>query len=208
MQLQSTLTCPVCGYQSLETMPTDACQFFYDCRGCASVSPRKLAIRSNPEPRRWNSVFVGVPGSDIRKKPSLQHGANVKTGTPETTAWTGHRSMFQLFLRARAHNFFTGRGDNRSFKARSTDRDIGTDRSRVGAPSSMPSTRPSRNNRVSTAALKMCWHARRRQSETLLTSIWIAKRWTADIKTRLMPKLPMANAGCRSLRRRSLISGF
>jgi hypothetical protein len=41
--------------------------------------------------------------------------------------------MFQLFLRARAHNFFTGRGDNRSFKARSTDRDIGTDRSRVGS---------------------------------------------------------------------------
>jgi hypothetical protein len=98
----------------------------------ASVSPRKLATRSNPEPR-WNSVFVGVPGSDIRKKPSLQHGANVKTGTPETTAWTGHRSMFQLFLRARAHNFFAGRGDNRSFKARSTDRDIGTDRSRVGS---------------------------------------------------------------------------
>src|SRR5580704_15820995 len=34
MQLQSTLTCPKCSYQAVETMPTDACQFFYDCRGC------------------------------------------------------------------------------------------------------------------------------------------------------------------------------
>jgi hypothetical protein len=32
--LQSTLTCPTCGYQCLETMPTDACQFFYDCKSC------------------------------------------------------------------------------------------------------------------------------------------------------------------------------
>jgi hypothetical protein len=34
MQLQSTLTCPKCSYQVVETMPTDACQFFYDCKGC------------------------------------------------------------------------------------------------------------------------------------------------------------------------------
>jgi hypothetical protein len=36
MQLQSTLTCPACGYRSLETMPTDACQFFYGCDGCGT----------------------------------------------------------------------------------------------------------------------------------------------------------------------------
>jgi hypothetical protein len=41
--------------------------------------------------------------------------------------------MFHLFLRARAHNFFTGRGGERRFKARSADRDIDTDRSRVGS---------------------------------------------------------------------------
>jgi hypothetical protein len=34
MQLRSTLTCPKCSYQAVETMPTDACQFFYDCKGC------------------------------------------------------------------------------------------------------------------------------------------------------------------------------
>ena len=31
MELQSTLTCPHCGHSSKETMPTDACRFFYDC---------------------------------------------------------------------------------------------------------------------------------------------------------------------------------
>jgi len=36
MQLESTLTCPNCGHQVTETMPTDACQFFYDCGGCGS----------------------------------------------------------------------------------------------------------------------------------------------------------------------------
>jgi hypothetical protein len=34
MQLESTLTCPLCGHWSVETMPTDACVFFYDCKGC------------------------------------------------------------------------------------------------------------------------------------------------------------------------------
>lgn len=37
MQLQSTLTCPKCRGTSVETMPTDACQFFYDCRHCGTV---------------------------------------------------------------------------------------------------------------------------------------------------------------------------
>jgi transcription elongation factor Elf1 len=36
MQLKSTLTCPQCGHQSLEAMPTNACQFFYDCNGCGT----------------------------------------------------------------------------------------------------------------------------------------------------------------------------
>ncbi|MDQ4421241.1 hypothetical protein OOT33_12480 [Sphingobium sp. DEHP117] len=36
-ELHSTLTCPHCGHQATETMPTNACQFFYDCRGCGAV---------------------------------------------------------------------------------------------------------------------------------------------------------------------------
>lgn len=32
--LQSTITCPECGFAQEETMPTDACVFFYTCTGC------------------------------------------------------------------------------------------------------------------------------------------------------------------------------
>lgn len=37
MQLQSTLTCPNCGHAETETMPTDACQFFYLCKHCGQM---------------------------------------------------------------------------------------------------------------------------------------------------------------------------
>ena len=35
--LESTLTCSYCGTTKIETMPTDACQYFYDCKGCGAV---------------------------------------------------------------------------------------------------------------------------------------------------------------------------
>ena len=35
--LQSTLTCPQCGAVATETMPQDACQWFYDCKSCGAV---------------------------------------------------------------------------------------------------------------------------------------------------------------------------
>lgn len=34
MQLESTIKCPECGFEKEETMPTDACQFFYNCTHC------------------------------------------------------------------------------------------------------------------------------------------------------------------------------
>jgi hypothetical protein len=36
-QLTSTLTCPVCAHQQTEQMPTDACQYFYECPDCHTV---------------------------------------------------------------------------------------------------------------------------------------------------------------------------
>lgn len=33
----SILTCPQCGAAHREEMPTDACQFFYECTSCHSV---------------------------------------------------------------------------------------------------------------------------------------------------------------------------
>lgn len=35
--LESVLTCPECGHAETEQMPTDACQYFYDCKGCGAV---------------------------------------------------------------------------------------------------------------------------------------------------------------------------
>ena len=35
--LQSTLSCPECGHVKEETMPTDSCQWFYECEGCKAV---------------------------------------------------------------------------------------------------------------------------------------------------------------------------
>jgi hypothetical protein len=37
MILISTITCPSCGIAKVETMPTDACQFFYKCTGCGAM---------------------------------------------------------------------------------------------------------------------------------------------------------------------------
>jgi hypothetical protein len=35
--LESTLTCPECGHVKDETMPTDACLWFYRCEGCHTL---------------------------------------------------------------------------------------------------------------------------------------------------------------------------
>jgi len=37
MILESVLICPHCGHVETETMPTDACQWFYECKGCGTL---------------------------------------------------------------------------------------------------------------------------------------------------------------------------
>ena len=40
--LQSTITCPECGHQETEKMPTDACQWYYECKNCRHLlKPKK-----------------------------------------------------------------------------------------------------------------------------------------------------------------------
>lgn len=34
---RSLVTCPQCGHQRMEPMPDDACQWFYECRGCGTL---------------------------------------------------------------------------------------------------------------------------------------------------------------------------
>jgi len=35
--LESLLACPVCGHTEALTMPTDACQWLYQCPGCNTL---------------------------------------------------------------------------------------------------------------------------------------------------------------------------
>ncbi len=38
---ESVLTCPACGHAAAETMPADACLWFYRCRSCGiTLRPR------------------------------------------------------------------------------------------------------------------------------------------------------------------------
>lgn len=37
IQLKSEITCPNCGHKKIEDMPTNACQFFYECGNCKIV---------------------------------------------------------------------------------------------------------------------------------------------------------------------------
>ncbi len=37
IQLNSVITCPVCGFKKEEEMPTDACEFFYQCTKCKTI---------------------------------------------------------------------------------------------------------------------------------------------------------------------------
>jgi hypothetical protein len=37
VRLTATITCPRCGAQAPETMPADACLFFYECKSCKAM---------------------------------------------------------------------------------------------------------------------------------------------------------------------------
>jgi hypothetical protein len=37
INLSSEITCPLCGHTRTETMPTDACTYFYECEGCKEL---------------------------------------------------------------------------------------------------------------------------------------------------------------------------
>jgi hypothetical protein len=40
--LESVITCPHCGHAQTEAMPTDACLYFYECKGCG------VLLKPNP----------------------------------------------------------------------------------------------------------------------------------------------------------------
>jgi len=61
--LESVLTCPHCGFNKEETMPMDACQFYYECSHCKALLRPKLgdccvfcsfgSVRCPPIQQHW-----------------------------------------------------------------------------------------------------------------------------------------------------------
>jgi len=42
VELNSDFKCPECGFVKNEVMPTDSCQYFYECSNCKTViKPKK-----------------------------------------------------------------------------------------------------------------------------------------------------------------------
>src|SRR6478672_6046839 len=96
MQLQSTLTCPHCSQQATEPMPTNACQFFYECTGCGACSPARRTHTVTPTtirlgrltlvPRRLSGGERGLdPGTSF-----MSCGSGVSRCGEALPAWTRH----------------------------------------------------------------------------------------------------------------------
>ena len=66
----STLTCPICAHQATETMPTDSCQYFYECSGCNTLLKPKAgdccvycSYGDTPCPSIQEARASGLPSS-------------------------------------------------------------------------------------------------------------------------------------------------
>src|SRR5262245_36614918 len=70
VQSRSTITCPNCGHQETEVMPTDMCQYFYDCKGCGSV------LRPKAGDCCVFCTYGSVPCPSIQECRMVQGGCN------------------------------------------------------------------------------------------------------------------------------------
>ncbi|MFC1602330.1 GDCCVxC domain-containing (seleno)protein [Pseudomonadota bacterium] len=62
MELTSTITCPHCGFKKSEEMPTNACQWYYECSHCGTLLRPKpgdccvfCSYGTNPCPPKQNN---------------------------------------------------------------------------------------------------------------------------------------------------------
>jgi len=74
--LDSTITCPHCQFTAVETMPVDACLYFYECAGCGTL------LRPRPGDCCVFCSFGSV------KCPPIQLAQACCTGAPPTGAKT------------------------------------------------------------------------------------------------------------------------
>ena len=64
LQLQSTITCPLCHQKTIEQMPTDYCQHFWECPHC----------KNNLKPKEGECCVYCSYGNV--KCPPIQKGAH------------------------------------------------------------------------------------------------------------------------------------
>lgn len=72
--LESTITCPQCGHLKTETMPTDACQWFYQCEACMQLLKPLLGdycvntqiTSKHTFQNDWGASIQGVPLKECR----------------------------------------------------------------------------------------------------------------------------------------------
>jgi hypothetical protein len=64
--LESIITCPICGFRKVETMPEDSCQFFYECKNCNIVL----------KPKPGDCCVFCSYGTE--KCPSIQNGGSCR----------------------------------------------------------------------------------------------------------------------------------
>jgi hypothetical protein len=69
MIFESLITCPQCGTAKAETMPTDACQFFYECVGGGTT------LRPKPGDCCVFCSYGSVPCPPIQAERSGETGA-------------------------------------------------------------------------------------------------------------------------------------
>jgi rubredoxin len=101
MLLQSTITCPHCAAVKTEIMPTDACQFFYECTGCGTkLKPNEGAPTSSiffdPDtlgPFLWFGSGVGEKISTLEEKIARHTKPNAMREKADGPA---HRGASQL----------------------------------------------------------------------------------------------------------------
>jgi hypothetical protein len=68
-KLRSEITCPHCGHRKSEDMPTNACQYFYECDGCRTV------LRPKPGDCCVFRSYGSVPCPPIQSARQIPDGA-------------------------------------------------------------------------------------------------------------------------------------